>query len=150
MLPFSETAIRAVPTYLAPNFMKPFLPTLQCAYASTNGPRSKKGLSRHRGVSALRRTGPRHVLSVSKEPLPQPVLDPAKRSKVQVRENHGLWDFFSKERRAPITPEQMAAHGKIKFGLSRMTTKCMQGAHGPLVNYASSRSKTFTACGGCV
>ncbi|KAI9812848.1 MAG: 54S ribosomal protein L4 mitochondrial [Thelocarpon impressellum] len=45
-------------------------------------------------------------------PLPTPVLDPAKRSKVPVDEQHGLWGFFNAERTALNTPEQDFAHGR--------------------------------------
>lgn len=67
-----------------------------------------------RGVSAVRRTGlrPRQTLSVKKLDLPTPVLDPSKRSKVQVDEDHGLWQFFGTERRAMALPEEVGAHGQ--------------------------------------
>lgn len=48
---------------------------------------------------------------MAKEPLPQPVLDPAKRSKIKVNENHGLWAFFNKEKRSLTKPEDENAHG---------------------------------------
>ncbi|EON68261.1 hypothetical protein W97_07519 [Coniosporium apollinis CBS 100218] len=67
-----------------------------------------------RGVSAVRRTGlrPRQTLSVKKLDLPTPVLDPSKRSKLQVDEDHGLWQFFGTERRAMALPEEVGAHGR--------------------------------------
>ncbi|EKG10128.1 Ribosomal protein L47 mitochondrial [Macrophomina phaseolina MS6] len=70
--------------------------------------------NRNRGVSVLRKTGlrPRQTLSVKKEDLPVPVLDPAKRSKVQVDEDHGLWQFFGEERNLLSTPEQDRSHGR--------------------------------------
>ena len=48
---------------------------------------------------------------MSKQPLPQPVLDPERRSKVKVDDNHGLWGFFNKAKGALTTPEEEAAHG---------------------------------------
>ena len=54
----------------------------------------------HRGESALRRTGLRYPTGMSKQPLPQPVLDPTKRTKVLVDPNHGLWGFFNIDRKA--------------------------------------------------
>ena len=48
---------------------------------------------------------------MSNEPLPQPVLDPTRRSPVKVDENHGLWAFFNKEKKFLTTPEAEAAHG---------------------------------------
>jgi large subunit ribosomal protein L47 len=66
----------------------------------------------NRGVSAIRATGPREPLSVSKEQLPVPVLDPKKRSKVPVSDTHGLWGFFNKKKTVLSTPEEDYAHGK--------------------------------------
>jgi len=49
---------------------------------------------------------------VSKEPLPKPLLDPSRRSKLNVDENHGLWGFFNTQREALSTPEQDDSHGE--------------------------------------
>ena len=65
-----------------------------------------------RGVSTVRRTGPRQPLSVSKEPLPTPVLDPKKRSKVAVDPDHGLWEFFYSKDKPINTPEEDNEHGR--------------------------------------
>ena len=75
--------------------------------AGPNGDRNKK-----RGVSALRRTGPKHPSAVSREPLPRPVTDPERRSKIKVNEKHGLWQFFDKDKKAFEAPEVVAEHGK--------------------------------------
>ena len=48
---------------------------------------------------------------MSKEPLPEPVLDPEKRSKVEANPNHGLWGFFNKDRTSLTKPEDEAKHG---------------------------------------
>ena len=79
---------------------------------------SLKGAERNksRGVSAIRRTGPRTLRALSKEPLPQPVLDPTRRSKIQVNEKHGLWEFFDKEKNPFEKPEVVAAHGTTVIG----------------------------------
>ncbi|KAL8993878.1 MAG: hypothetical protein Q9169_006017 [Polycauliona sp. 2 TL-2023] len=45
-------------------------------------------------------------------PLPVPVLDPEKRSKVSVDENHGLWGFFRPDKKALSTPEEAVAFGR--------------------------------------
>lgn len=68
--------------------------------------------NRLRGVSSLRHTGPRQPLSVSKVKLPEPVLDPSKRSKVQVDENHGLWEFFRHKDKPFSTPVEEGDHGR--------------------------------------
>lgn len=49
---------------------------------------------------------------MSSEPLPQPVLDPKRRSKVQVDPDHGLWGFFNREKQALTKPEEDHAHGR--------------------------------------
>ncbi|KAL9026270.1 MAG: hypothetical protein Q9196_005039 [Gyalolechia fulgens] len=49
---------------------------------------------------------------MSRYPLPQPVTDPTKRSKVAVDDNHGLWGFFRSEKKALNTPEEDNAFGR--------------------------------------
>jgi large subunit ribosomal protein L47 len=51
-------------------------------------------------------------LSVDLKDIPKPILDPARRSKVMVDDDHGLWDFFDRNRTALQTPEQIHAHGR--------------------------------------
>lgn len=70
--------------------------------------------NKNRGVSALRRTGPRkrQLLSIEREDLPEPVFDKARKSEVEVDPEHGLWQFFNKRRRIFSTPEEYAAHGE--------------------------------------
>ncbi|KAI9678441.1 MAG: 54S ribosomal protein L4 mitochondrial [Trizodia sp. TS-e1964] len=98
---------------IPPSFLLPSFPHLKAAAFSTSAQACfPRDMNRKRGVSAIRRTGLRYPLSVSKEPLPQPVLDPEKRSKVQVDPNHGLWQFFYPERNAIRTPEEHSAHGR--------------------------------------
>ena len=65
-----------------------------------------------RGVSELRRTGLRYPVGMSRVPLPQPVLDPKRRTKVTGDPNHGLWGFFSKEKKVFEPSAETRAHGK--------------------------------------
>jgi large subunit ribosomal protein L47 len=51
-------------------------------------------------------------LSVDLKDLPKPVLDPARRSSVEVDDDHGLWGFFNKARDPLMTPEDLHAHGR--------------------------------------
>ena len=44
--------------------------------------------------------------------LPQPVLDPAQRSTVNVDPDHGLWDFFNADRTSLSTPVELSNHGR--------------------------------------
>ncbi|KAI9761093.1 MAG: Rab GDP dissociation inhibitor beta [Chaenotheca gracillima] len=102
----------ALPLFLIPSFSFSKSST-QCF--ATFGPsmgRKTRDRSRNRAVSALRGTGPRVPLTIHKEPLPKPVLDPSKRSKVEVDENHGLWQFFNKEGTTLTTPEKDHEHGR--------------------------------------
>jgi large subunit ribosomal protein L47 len=51
-------------------------------------------------------------LAIYPSDIPQPVQDPSKRSAVRVDENHGLWDFFHRDRSPLWTPEQLSSHGR--------------------------------------
>src|SRR5580700_3497712 len=74
-------------------FLIPSLLQSQSSSFSSSSPNAyPRDHNRERGVSTVRRTGPRQPLSVSKEPLPKPVLDPAMRSKVIVDPDDGLWE----------------------------------------------------------
>jgi large subunit ribosomal protein L47 len=48
---------------------------------------------------------------VSDLPLPKPVMNPKKHSKIQVDEDHGLWGFF-KDKKLLMRPEDEHAHGR--------------------------------------
>ncbi|KAK4100838.1 MRP-L47-domain-containing protein [Parathielavia hyrcaniae] len=75
------------------------------------GARDNKDHSKHRGESAIRRTGTRWRLSMSDEPLPRPV--PRDRlPAVETDPDHGLWDFFADRATVAATPEQDAQHGR--------------------------------------
>ncbi|KAI9746195.1 MAG: 54S ribosomal protein L4 mitochondrial [Claussenomyces sp. TS43310] len=82
------------------------------SFSTTSSSQFPRDYNRQRGVSTVRRTGPRQPLGVSKEPLPQPVLDRKKRSKVIVDEDHGLWDFFHSKEKPMNTPEEDHNHGR--------------------------------------
>lgn len=83
----------------------------QSAFSTSQTRHYPRDRNPNRGVSAVRRTGLRQPLSVSKEPLPEPVLDRSKRTPVDVDPNHGLWGFFGAEKKALQTPEEDFAHG---------------------------------------
>lgn len=99
--------------YTPMSFLAPVLFKSQTSFFSTSTSNHfPRDYNRDRGVSTVRRTGPRQPLSVSKEPLPTPVLDPQKRSKVQVDEDHGLWQFFHSKDKPMNTPEEDSSHGR--------------------------------------
>ena len=120
----SRVIIQRLPQQLPPLFLAPLLiPSLRVSHQISNFSTAANLCARHkayrkrrdgnpnRGVSALRRTGLRYPVGMSKEPLPQPVLDPKRRSKVQGDPNHGLWGFFNSEKVALTTPKEDRAHG---------------------------------------
>ncbi|CAK7566220.1 MAG: 54S ribosomal protein L4 mitochondrial [Sporothrix epigloea] len=76
--------------------------------------------NRLRGVSSIRRTGPREFLSVSNTPLPRPALTAeAKKAKEaafaaarpEIDADHGLWQFFY-DKQVAQPPTKDAAHGR--------------------------------------
>ncbi|MCJ1450973.1 54S ribosomal protein L4 mitochondrial [Mycoblastus sanguinarius] len=113
---------KLVPSDHPPVFLAPLLASspqpphqrLQFSTATALSARYKKRRdgNPNRGVSALRRTGLKFPNAMSREPLPKPVLDPERRSKVQADPNHGLWGFFHKDRKALTTPEEDYAFGR--------------------------------------
>lgn len=102
------------PIFLAPILACPYVSSNYGSHFSTSTPscgRERRDGNPNRGLSALRRTGLRHPIGMSKVPLPVPVLEPERRSKVTVDEKHGLWGFFNKGRTLLSTPEEEDAHG---------------------------------------
>lgn len=97
---------------LPPAFL---LPSLFTSSFSTSSPAfARRDGNRNRGVSAIRRTGPRprQTLSVKVEDLPKPVTDSTQRSEVDVDPNHGLWGFFNRDRYPFATPHYDNSHGR--------------------------------------
>ncbi|PWW79446.1 MRP-L47-domain-containing protein [Tuber magnatum] len=95
--------------------------TLHCVRASlssqfhtTSAPLGRwvRDRNKNRGVSAIHRQPKEDIqISVSKVPLPEPVLDASKRTAVKVSPDHGLWGFF-REKKALPTPEEDHKHGR--------------------------------------
>ena len=104
------------PTYLAPSLVSSHV---QQGSFSTTTPLPKRRAQRRkgnpeRGVSALRRTGLRQKVGMSKEPLPKPVLDPDRKPKISIDPNHGLWGFFNKDKKTLTLPTEEVAHGNLE------------------------------------
>ncbi|KAL8710628.1 MAG: hypothetical protein Q9220_004852 [cf. Caloplaca sp. 1 TL-2023] len=102
------------PVFLAPVLSMGFPDSATFSTSTSRAARQpgRKGdRNPNRGVSALRRTGLRNRVEMSRYPLPKPVLDPEKRSKVAVDEKHGLWGFF-RDKKALNTPEETVLFGR--------------------------------------
>lgn len=74
--------------------------------------RPNRDHNKQRGLSVMRRTGPRDTLSVSGLPLPRPVSPAEFKGVVKTDPAHGLWDFFYERGRALNTPRDDRAHGR--------------------------------------
>ncbi|KAK0714637.1 mitochondrial 39-S ribosomal protein L47 (MRP-L47)-domain-containing protein [Lasiosphaeris hirsuta] len=98
-----------------------FYPSAQAASLSTTavllkrhkyvGARVTRDNNKQRGESVLRRTGTRWRLSMSDEPLPQPVK-PEELPPVETDPNHGLWEFFQDRTSIASPPLKDAQHGR--------------------------------------
>ncbi|KAL9117910.1 MAG: hypothetical protein Q9187_005547 [Circinaria calcarea] len=129
-LRFSSAALDVPPAFLAPSLQYVSTLALQTSQFSTSTIRClrTRDYSKNRGVSGLRRTGLKRPIQMAKEPLPQPVLDPAKRSKIKVDENHGLWGFFNKAKRSLTKPEDENAHGR-PWSVEELRHKSFEDLH---------------------
>ncbi|KAF5505562.1 54S ribosomal protein L4 [Colletotrichum siamense] len=76
--------------------------------SAAHSKRKTRDSNRLRGVSSMRKTGPREPLSVSWEEIPQPA---DYKPKVSVDPKHGLWDFFYGKKLLQ-TPKETQAHGR--------------------------------------
>ncbi|KAI1006650.1 hypothetical protein K3495_g1567 [Podosphaera aphanis] len=114
------------------------------AFSTTSCLYFPRDMNRDRGVSSTRRTGLRQPLSVSKTPLPKPVLDPSKRSKYEVDENHGLWGFFHSKEKAINTPEEDAAFGR-SWAVEELRGKSWEDLHALWWVCAKEKNRIATA-----
>ncbi|KAL0944259.1 mitochondrial 54S ribosomal protein uL29m [Colletotrichum truncatum] len=87
---------------------QPRIATSSFSSSAARSVRKTRDNNRLRGVTTMRRSGPREPLSVSWEELPKPAN--YKRT-VGVDPNHGLWDFFY-DKKLVNTPSEDQAHGR--------------------------------------
>jgi large subunit ribosomal protein L47 len=129
MRPALHHLLKSTSPHVCLSFLAPSLVLCQKSSFSTSSPISyPRDNNRERGVSTVRRTGPRQPLSVSKEPLPTPVLDPKKRSKVAVDPDHGLWEFFHSKDKPLNTPEEDNDHGR-SWSVEELRHKSWEDLH---------------------
>ncbi|EQB49812.1 hypothetical protein CGLO_10817 [Colletotrichum gloeosporioides Cg-14] len=98
-LPASSTAVSAT---------RPRIATSAFSTSAAHSKRKTRDSNRLRGVSSMRRTGPREPLSVSWEEIPRPA---DYKPKVGVDPKHGLWEFFY-DKKLLQTPKETQAHGR--------------------------------------
>jgi large subunit ribosomal protein L47 len=119
---FLAPALQNLRPVTSPSSPNPNPPSLQIhhhhqhrPFSATTAPQIRlrnREKNKTRGVSAIRRTGPRVPLSVAKYTLPEPVWHPAGRDAFKTREDHGLYGFFNEARTSMTLPEDLDAHGR--------------------------------------
>ncbi|KAK5232532.1 54S ribosomal protein L4 mitochondrial [Exophiala xenobiotica] len=137
-----------VPVFLAPAFARPTTVAATAVfyrlYASSSKPDSKpnskpphpSSLSRkpggdrnkQRGVSALRRTGPRRTRGLWQHPLPVPVARDHRGTAPEYKgaEDHGLWGFFNRDKKAMMPPEEESSRSWSYAELSNKSFEDLQ------------------------
>jgi hypothetical protein len=129
-----------IPLFLAPAFARPAVTVTQASNFSTStahprasavqkqakikaktsgkpnwAPQARPKIDKNkkRGVSAIRRTGPRSTRGLWEYPLPVPVAREQTELSVDYPESqdHGLWGFFDTSRQALLQPEEEVNHG---------------------------------------
>lgn len=72
-----------------------------------------------------------------------PVLDPARRSKVTVDDDHPLWQFFHTKDKPMNTPEEDAAHGR-PWTVDELRGKSWEDLHGLWYECCKERNRIAT------
>ncbi|CZT03771.1 hypothetical protein WAI453_009038 [Rhynchosporium graminicola] len=99
------------PTFLLPSLAAPSKQQTS-SFSSSPSILYPRDMNRQRGVSTIRRTGLPQPLSVSSTKLPRPVTVDDRLSKVEVDEDHGLYQFFHSKEKPMNTPEEDAERGR--------------------------------------
>ncbi|KAM0279099.1 hypothetical protein ACHAQH_004785 [Verticillium albo-atrum] len=134
------TCVNFAPTRAAAT---PFLSTTAAAFSTSTAQckRKTRDNNRLRGVSALRRTGPREPLSVSWDELPKPVDF---KPKIETDPDHGLWGFFSAEGKLMNQPKDDEAHGRA-WTVRELREKGWEDLHALWWSCCRERNRIATA-----
>ncbi|KAI3402137.1 hypothetical protein diail_66 [Diaporthe ilicicola] len=123
------------------------LPRHPACLFSTTAPlgkrRRNRDHNRQRGLSAIRGTGLREVVSVDNEPLPRPV-GRDELPEVETDPDHGLWDFFYSKGKPLNTPEEDAAHGRA-WKVEELRRKSWEDLHSLWWVCVKERNRIATA-----
>ncbi|KAM9879310.1 hypothetical protein VDGL01_06602 [Verticillium dahliae] len=131
------TPTRAVTAQFLSSTAAPFsTSTAQCK-------RKTRDNNRLRGVSALRRTGPREPLSVSWDELPKPVDF---KPRIETDADHGLWGFFPAEGKLMNQPKEDEAHGRA-WTAKELREKGWEDLHALWWSCCRERNRIATANG---
>ncbi|KAK3075730.1 54S ribosomal protein L4 mitochondrial [Teratosphaeriaceae sp. CCFEE 6253] len=112
LLPATSRASAAPLAFLLPAFTASTSTTPTAPFSTSRPCNARKDGNRSRGVSALRHTGLGKSQRLSVSQPPQPVLDPARRSAIQVVDDHPLFAFFPSPTTRIATPEELNSHGR--------------------------------------
>ncbi|EXJ90605.1 hypothetical protein A1O1_03708 [Capronia coronata CBS 617.96] len=113
-----SSAPTSVSLFLAPAFARCQPVTVVASqsrnYAARLNRRPKRDKNKQRGVSAIRRTGPRSTRGLWQYPLPVPVARDHRTTAAEYAgsEDHGLWGFFNQKRQAMMPPDEESSHGR--------------------------------------
>ena len=124
-----------------------FPPSKIRPFSTTPSPQKRavhREKNKSRGVSAIRRTGPRVPLPIAKYELPRPVLDPPARKEFKTNPNHGLWGFFNADKTAMLSPEEELAHGR-SWTYAELNYKSFEDLHALYWVCLKERNRIATA-----
>ncbi|KIW19746.1 hypothetical protein PV08_00320 [Exophiala spinifera] len=136
----------SIPVFLAPAFARPAAVTAAVAptaiFSRTYASKPKRNKAhqvgqaaggernKQRGVSAIRRTGPRTTQGLWMHPLPVPVARDHRGTDAQYAgsDDHGLWGFFNSDKKPMLAPDVESSHGR-SWAYSELAQKSYEDLH---------------------